>query len=110
MNEQMTSQSNALKWLMEIEASSDPNFLNALLLNIFRVSKRIKDVQVVMDPQKKKILIWLELDWLGRKFFQRKTLEAVGALIIDALPTYSYRVILDKTILDKAVELTQRLK
>lgn len=104
---EMETKNQALGWIMEMELVSDPNFINALLLNIFRVSSNIKDCQVVIDGVKKRMLVWLELDWWGRKFKQEKLKELVEAMLLTALPSFTFRVIYDPKLLKRSIQIAK---
>lgn len=100
-------QGDALKWLLEMEVVSDPNVLNSIILNIYRLSKTINDVQFVTDIKQKKILVYIELSWFGRKFKQKSIFEACQNMLNDALPSYRKRIVFDREILDKAIKLVK---
>lgn len=104
---EMETKNQALGWIMEMELVSDPNFINALLLNIFRVSSNIKDCQVVIDGVKKRMLVWLELDWWGRTFKQEKLKELVEAMLLTALPSFTFRVIYDPKLLKRSIQIAK---
>ena len=95
---------DALGWLMEMEILQDPNIYNALILNILKCSKHIIDVHLVVDTQNRAILVYLEVGFLGRHFFRNKISMDVENLL-KAIPSYRSRVVFDKAILDKAIQI-----
>lgn len=108
--EVIETQSRGLSWIMEMEAVSDPTFSNALLFNIFRLSKKVIDVQIVCDSINKRMLIWIKLTWWGRKFHGKKIEEAIVEMVIGVLPNYELRVVQDREILDKSLKLLEGVK
>jgi len=99
------SSSAALSWMVEMELVTNPNVLNAMVLNIFRMVRGVKDAQFVIDTTDKKILIYLELTRWSAWFHKGKAESEVTELIDQVLPAFKKRVVFDKTILEKALQL-----
>lgn len=100
--------SEALQWLLEMELVNNPRVLNSIILNVFRIVKGVKDADFIIDTQNKKLLIYLELTWFYRKFRQTEVGERVGTMIEQALPTFQTRVVFDRTILNKALDIMKK--
>lgn len=107
--DQNKTNGEALNWVLEMELVSDPNFINAILLNIFKITPRIKDVEIISDSVNKKMLVWLKLDWWGRKFNQVKIQETVDSMLNQALPSYKFRVIYNRELFEKALDISRKL-
>lgn len=95
----------ALSWLLEMELVSSPYVLNSLILNMIVPIKGIKDVQLVIDEKRKKILIYLELRWWEKRFHAKKIEQQINDIIEQTLPSFKKRVIFDKVLLEKAVKI-----
>ena len=108
LTEAQDAQVKGLEWLAEMEAISSPTFANAIILNIYRVSKRINDVQIVCDTINKRMLVWVDLDWWGNKFNKPQIEELIINLLRDVLPTFEVRVVYDQSILEKSLKLLGR--
>lgn len=104
---ELNPQADALKWLLEMDVVSDPNVLNGIILNLYRLSSSIKNIEIVTDMPQRKLLVYLELSWWGTKFRQRRIKELSENMLDDALPRFQKRVIFDKTILDRALAIVQ---
>ncbi len=98
--------SEGLAFLLELELINNPAVANALVLNIFRVSNRIKDTELLTDYENKRMLVWIELDWLGTKFFEKKIRKNIEQMLMKALPSYDFRVVSDRLLFDKAIKLS----
>ena len=98
-------QADASAWLMDMDLVNNPAALNALLLNILVGFKGVKDAQLVIDTNNKKILVFLELSWYYARFKFKETSLQVTDIISQALPAWRFRVTYDRTILAKAVAL-----
>jgi hypothetical protein len=96
-------QYSALKWLYEMELVSDPQLINNLKLNIFNVSGFIKEVELLASQERLQMLIYVELSWIGRKFFQKPIIAGVTDIVNALLPRFRIRVVTDRGILDLAV-------
>ena len=107
---EINPQASALRWLLEMEIVSDPNVFNGLILNLFRISKKIKDIEIVTDTRDKKLLIYVDLQ-LNRWFKDRqkeRIQHMIENIVSDALPSYERRVVFDRNILEKALELVSK--
>ena len=97
-----------LHFLLEIEMLQNPAVANALILNIFRVSSRIKDTEILTDSNNKRMLVWIKLDWLGRKFFTESIKKNIVSMLTTALPAFQFRVVEDRVIFDKSLNLMSK--
>lgn len=100
-------QAEALKWLIDLEITEDSSVLNSIILNIYRMSKGIKDVQLVIDVRKKKLLVFIELRWWEYRFHKQSIINQIAEMIDEILPSYEKRVTLDRDILTKSIELVK---
>ena len=101
---------SALGWLVEHELVNSPSLLNAMILNVYKLSKGITDVQFVIDAPSKKLLIYLEVTRWTRWFHLKDTEQAAMEVLDQALPSYKKRVVFDRSILNKAIELVSGTK
>lgn len=97
------------KWLLEMELINSAHMENVLVLNIYNTSPFIIKTELVTDMYARKMLIFLELNWLGRNFFKKRTLQEIETVIQQALPSFQLRVTDDKSILDKSVEAAKKI-
>lgn len=100
--------SQATSWLLEMELISNDYMKNALILNLYKVSDHIKDVQVLADQNDRKMLVFLELSSFGRMFKKRQISQDVLDMLQAALPSFQFRVIFDKSLFEKAIRLAER--
>ena len=100
--------SEGLKWLLELEMLQDPNVHNAIILNIFKVSRHIKDVQLVIDSDRKRMLVYIEVSRIGRWFYLKNIFMEVESMLKDTLPSYVFRITNDSKVLQRAIELTSK--
>lgn len=89
MDEKTQYLNSAVSWLYENEIVDNPQLLNHLYLNIFSISKRIKDVELVINSLKKHINIYLEFDFLGKLLkSESKVQMTVSENLKELLPKY----------------------
>lgn len=105
INELNSAYGEGLSWLLEMNLISNPAVANALVLNVFKVSKNVKDVELLTDTDNKRMLIWVKLDWLGRKFRSKKILGDVEKIIQSALPSYELRATEDRSLFEKSIAI-----
>lgn len=96
-------QFSGLRFLYEMELIDDPQLINNLKLNIFDVSKMILDAEFVSSYHHRSMLIWVELDWLGRTFFKERITTAVADRVQQLLPKFKLRVVSDRAILEMSL-------
>lgn len=95
-----------LKWLYEMEAVNSPVLLNNLYGNIFSFPN-VSDAEILIDKNNRKMLIWIQFNWLSRKIFKsRKKESTIGILdqLQELLPSFEFRIIEDKALFDLAVK------
>lgn len=93
-----------LQWLKEMEIVDHPQFVNHLKLNILMVSKRIKEVELLVSRENKQILVYVDLTWLGRKFFKKTIFLETEDILAQLLPSFRFRVIDNPQLFNLAVE------
>lgn len=96
-------QQSALTWIMEMELLNHPQLINQIKMNVLMVSRRIKEVELLIYRENKTMLVLLELSWLGKKFFKRRIFAEVEEILSQMLPSFRFRVTDDPKIMDMAV-------
>ena len=94
-----------LKWLAEMEALNSPSLLNVLYGNVSSFPN-IAYAEILIDRYNKKMLIWVEFNWLTRKLLKYRKKETTVSLLDqlqEFLPSFTFRIIEDKSLFDKAV-------
>ena len=87
---------------------NDPQVKNHILLNIYNVDPRIKDVQMLMDLNKQKLLIHVDMTWWARKFHKNNIIDNVTIRLDEMIPNFKVRVINDLDLFNKAIKITQQ--
>lgn len=95
--------SAATGWLLQNGLINNNVMKSTIMLNIYKVSERIKNVELMIDLSKEKMLILIELDGFGRLFKKRIIASNVMDMMQEALPTYEFRITYDP----KLFELSQ---
>lgn len=101
-------QYEGIKWLAELELINHPQLINTVKFNILTVSKRIKEVELLIYREQKSMLVLLELSWLGSKFFKKQIFTEVQELLTQLLPNFRFRVTDDPKIMNMAIALVQK--
>jgi hypothetical protein len=101
-------QYNGIKWLMELELLNSPQAINQLKMNILVVSKKIKEVELLIYRENKTMLVLLDLTWMGRKFSKGRIFAEVQDVLSQLLPSFRIRVIDDPKIMQLAVDLVNK--
>ena len=97
-------QYSGLKWLYEMELLDDPQLINNMKLNIMDASDfRVKEVEFVMAQSQQKALIWIKVGWITKVFKLRRTCGAIHERLSQLLPTYQFRIVTDRSILELAI-------
>lgn len=108
IDETSQARSEGLRWLAEMEMINDPAFLNAIILNIYKVHPFIKDAELINDAMNKKMLIWLKLEgWFLRDPKKERIANDVKDMLTEVLPSYKIKVIADKPTFDKALTIVR---
>lgn len=98
------------KWLFEMHLLDNPQIKNTLIMNIFRSSPNIKNLDVLSDTEHKKMLIYLELTWWAKLWKkEQETADGVLDMLTGVLPGFKFRVIFDKTLFIKATDMAEKL-
>jgi len=101
-------QYEGIKWIMEMELLNHPQAINTIKFNILMVSKRIKEVELLIYRENKSMLVLLELSWFGRKFRKKQIFTEVHEVLSQLLPSFRFRVIDDPKIMQMAIERVQK--
>ncbi len=100
----------ATNWLLEMEMIDSPQLKNFLILNIYNTSKRIKNVNIIVDTNLKVMLIYLNLDFWGRLFNKQDEIgNNITNQIAEVLPSFRSRVIYDESIFQMALEKAEEM-
>lgn len=104
----------ATKWLMQMGQLDRPEVRDALLINVFASSEKIRDVEFLIDMETQQLLIYLELkrwpNFFRRKINRDEVAQQVLDIIQDAVPVFDIRIVYNKAILEKAKEVSDRIK
>lgn len=105
MNEEKLGlQANGLKWLYDMQLVEDPQLINNLKLNILVTSRYIREVEILSSQAHKSMLVYLEVGSIARFFFKKRIQAEALDRLQQLLPSFRFRVIFDRQILDLAVE------
>jgi hypothetical protein len=100
----------ALRWLYDLEQVTSPHLLNNLYLNIYAQSSHIKDVDLLIDKENRKMLIYMRFGFIANTFRRVKlkvlknTLDNVQKL----LPAFEFRIVEDRALFDKSLRIAKR--
>lgn len=101
--------SEGIAFLLEMEQVNNAPVQNALVLNIFKVSKYIDDVQILADQEARKMLIYLKLNWWGRRKHEKRVAEDVIAMLAGVLPNFAFRVVYDWAVFEKGLKMAEKI-
>lgn len=101
-------QINGLKWLREMEIVDDPYLLSNVKLNLYSVSRFIKDVEILLSKNHKAVLVYLKVGKVAQYFYGNYILDESLETLKSFIPNYSFRVVFDKKVFDKSLELVQK--
>lgn len=116
-NKQTTNELNqfvpaGIKWLYEMEAVNSPVLLNNLYGNIFSYPN-VKDAEILIDKHNRKMLIYIEFNWLSRKIFKSRRKETTVSILDqlqELLPSFTFRIIEDRGLFELALaRMTEQL-
>lgn len=94
------------RWLFEMNFLNNDYIKSALIANIYVQSRFIKNTEILVDQHNKRMLILIELSYIGNLFKNKKKLgRDVEEIIKDALPSYNLRVVYDRPLFEKATEM-----
>lgn len=103
-DDKLKFQYNALKWVFEHQLLDDPQVMNHLAMNVFDVSKSIKDVEFLLARDQRQLLIYVELSWFGRTFKRKSLFEETENALAQMLPTFKFRVTDDPKIFKMSLD------
>ena len=97
---------SALKWLYEMEALNSSALLNNLYANIYSSSRHVKDVELLIDRNNRKMLIYMKFSWKANLFLgvKKRTAELVLDNLQELLPSFEFRITEKRELFDKALE------
>ena len=100
--------SEGTRWLIELELFNTPHLQNVILLNIYKCSNHIKHVNLLMDSNTKRLLIFLDLTWIGRTFYKESIRLSVLELIQATLPSHEIGITYSKDFFNKSLNLVKK--
>lgn len=80
--EKQKYQREAIQWLFDNEMVEDPQLINQLKLNIFRVSTTIRECEFLFFQPRRQLLIYLEMNWLGNLLSQKGLKQAIQSKLM----------------------------
>ena len=92
-----------LKFLYDMELVDDPQLINNMKLNVFDVSSSIKDCEFLSSYHHKSMLIWLDVNWIGKMLLEKRIVTGVTDRVQQLLPNFRFRVTTDRKIFDLAL-------
>lgn len=97
---------SALKWLYEMEAVNSSALLNNLYANIYSSSKHVKDVELLIDKNQRKMLIFMKFSWIAnlRLGVKKRTAELVLDNLQELLPSFEFRITEKRDLFEKSLE------
>ena len=100
-------QVESLKWLISLGLLNDPQVKNHIILNIYSVDPTIIDVQLLMDTDKQKLLVYTDIK---TRFWTRKAtvdsiIDNITLRLNEMLTDYKVRVINDLDLFEKAIKI-----
>lgn len=101
-------QYEGLKWLFELDLLNHPQAVNTIKLNVLMVSKRIKEVELLIYRENKSMLVLLDLTWMGKRFFRKQIFTEVHEVLQQLMPSFQFRVIDDPKIMQMAIERVKK--
>lgn len=113
MDKNQNYQSQGLQWLYEMEVLNDPQLINNLKMNIISCSEKIREVELLISKPHKSIMIWIDVDlgWFKKELKFYNIQADILSILEQLLPTYKFRVIHDRDILNLAItKLEESLK
>lgn len=98
-----------LQWIREMELLDNKQLINILKMNVLLVSPRIKEIELLISRDNKQMLVYLELSWLGKKFFKKSIFEETEDVLSQLLPSFKFRVIDDPKLFNMALEKVKQV-
>ena len=83
----------------------DDQVKNHIILNAYDVDPSIKDIQMLFDQERHKLLVYVELSFWSNLFKKEEILNNVYVRLHELLPEYKVRVIDDIELFKKALKM-----
>lgn len=97
---------HSARWLFEMNWVNNDYVKSAILANIYTASKYIKNLDILVDQENKRMLVYLEIGFCGKLFMRKEAIkQTVSERITDALHDYTIRVVYDYSIFKAALKL-----
>lgn len=97
-----------MKWLADLQIVQDPQLLNNFKITVFMVSRHIKNIEVLAVTETKQVLVYLQLGWFGRKFYENTIFRKVKKIIPEYFKDYSFAVTTDIERFEKSLQLVKK--
>jgi len=99
--EKIAVQVESIKWLYDMEMIDHPQLINHLKLNIYTLTKNIKNVELLFLQEQKSMVIYYELGFFDRILGGYKDNNLIITdLIGQLLPNFRLRIVNDKKLFD----------
>ena len=100
---------SSLRFVYNNELLEDPCLLNDLYLGIYKLSKCIKDQEILINSNTKQIFVFIELSFLGKKlkFIENNVRIQINEFLRDRLGWYKVKIFTEyedfKKVKDKLI-------
>ena len=109
LSDKLKFQLESLNWLREMNLINHPQFINQIKLNIYTISKTIKNVELLVIQDQQSMLVYIELDWFSRRFRKKSIISSVELRLKELMPSYRFRVIDDRSIFELALKKAKQI-
>ena len=107
--DKIETQVAAIKWYLEFGILSDPQVRNHIVLNIYTVDPSIKDTQLVIDQERKRMMVHVDFHFWSSLFKKTRILNDVHIILHEMLPDFKIRVVNNKDLLEKSLEIAKKI-
>ena len=106
-NDQQKMHVESLKWMISLGLLNDPQVKNHIILNAYDVDEKIQDVQLLIDTNKQKLLIYVDIKsrWWTRQSTIDNIIENVTIRLTEMVPSFQLRVINNLDLFKKSLKI-----
>jgi len=102
---------SAVKHLLEWGMVDNPTVINQLVAEILASTEDLKDVELLIKEDTQDMIIFLDIKfWAKFRKRQRIIADHVFEIISKLLPSFSIRIITDRKIFKKRLEIFEKLE
>ena len=103
-------QVESLKWMISLGLLNDPQVKNHIILNTYDVDERILDVQLLIDTNKQKLLVHIDIKsrWWTRQSTIDSIIENATIRLTEMVPSFRLRVINNLDLFKKALKIAAK--